>query len=108
MGKPKLIKMLEKIFLFPSFPNSSIPKYRERNFKKYNDLTTILDMTKNHNELLLKNSERCHVIAQVFLKVNANYNKTHEHECGRGYGHGNYYENGRGNDGENGRGYGGG
>lgn len=72
-------------------------------------MITILDAEK-HNELLLKNREKCPVDAQAFPEVNANYNENYGHWCGHAnHGHNCGYcsrhENNYGNDYGNGREY---
>ena len=78
--------MLEKKRSLRFIPRMLQQEYRERKFTKYSELISCLLVTKQNNELLMKNHKSRPTRSESFPKVNAI--SSHSHGSGRGHSRG--------------------
>ena len=81
--------MLEKTFTtFHALNVLLQQQYLEHRFTKYSELISCLLITKQYNELLMRNHLSCPISSEPFPKVNAISSQTRGRGCERGCGRG--------------------
>ncbi|XP_074374570.1 uncharacterized protein LOC141714979 [Apium graveolens] len=89
--------MLEKTYSTFHANNMLLQQqYRERGFTKYSELISILLLTEQNNELLMKNYQASPIGSTPFPEVNAVTNNEYRDNKSFGRGHGHGYGSGRG------------